>query len=388
MPESAKVALVACERYEQGAVDEAVRRGFGLLGGARRFARSGERILLKPNLLVGSEPDKAVTTHPAVFEAVAKELKAAGATLSYGDSSAFGKAEPTARRSGLTAVAEALGVELADLSTGRLVSFPEGRLIKQFTVAEAVLDADGVISLPKLKTHALTRMTGAIKNQFGCVPGLLKSEWHARMPDSDRFSQMLVDLTRLIRPRLYVMDGIVGMEGNGPRNGDPRPVGAVLMSDDPVALDATACRIMALDPELVGPIVFGERWGLGNATDIELLGDPIEAFVADDFVVNRSPASTTGAARSGWLSGMLKNAIVPKPVIREERCTACGTCVKMCPVDPKAVDFDGPEPARGGRRTPPRHHYDRCIRCYCCQELCPERAIEVVTPPLGRIIHR
>ena len=133
-----------------------------------------------------------------------------------------------------------LGIPFGDLSSGRTVSFPDGHLIKQFTIAEGVAAADGLVSLPKLKTHALTRMTGAVKNQFGCIPGMLKSEFHARMPDIEHFSQMLVDLNRLIRPRLAVMDAVIAMEGNGPRNGDPRPMNILLfpMEGDPLAASA------------------------------------------------------------------------------------------------------------------------------------------------------
>ncbi|NTW28085.1 MAG: DUF362 domain-containing protein [Coriobacteriia bacterium] len=290
--------------------------------------------------------------------------------------------EGAAKKSGLTEVAERLGVPSADFSAGRTVSFPDGYFIKQFTLANGVLDADGLVSLCKLKTHGLTRITGAIKNQFGCIPGMLKGEFHARMPDIDRFAQMLVDLTHCVAPRLCMMDGILAMEGNGPRSGDPRMMNVLIFSDDPVAIDATVCRLVDLDPMLVLPIRYGAERGLGTATDIEYLGDALETFVAPDFKVNRSPGSTTGS--QGAAMRLFKNLVVPRPVIDPAKCTACGTCVKVCPVDPKAVNFR-PAAEKG---TPPEHDYSLCIRCYCCQELCPERAISVKTPLLGRLIHR
>jgi uncharacterized protein (DUF362 family)/ferredoxin len=377
----AKVALVQCKSYEETEVMAAVERGFALLGGADQFAQPNENLLLKPNILVGAAPEEHVTTHPMVFKAVAAHLKNTWAKLSYGDSPGFGRSAAAATRSGLAAIAEELEITLADFTIPAQVSFPEGKLIKQFTFAKSVLESDGLISLAKMKTHALTRLTGAVKNQFGCIPGALKAEWHSRMPDMERFSQMLVDLNRFLKPRLYVMDGIIAMEGNGPRNGDPRPVGVLLISSDPIALDATAARLINLNPALVPTLPWGEAWGLGKMNDIEILGDPVEDFIVKDFVANRQTGSTTSG--KGWYRDFFKNWIIPRPIIIADKCTRCGTCVKICPVTPKAVDF-----RNGDQTQPPVHHYDICIRCYCCQEMCPFDAIEVQTPLLGRLIRR
>ncbi len=375
------VALIRCPSYDATTVERAMTRGVELLGGIERFVRAGETVLLKPNLLMGRDPSRCVTTHPNVFRAAAIALRAGGAYIVYGDSPGFGRPSFAAQRAGLADVAAELGIPLAEFSRGRMVSFPEGRQNKQFTIADGVLDADGLVSLCKMKTHGLTRITGAIKNQFGCIPGPLKAEFHARLPTADLFSQMLVDLNRLLKPRLYVMDGIVAMEGNGPSNGQPRSMNVLLLSTDPVALDATVCRLIALDPDLVLPIRCGAEAGLGSYREVDLLGDPVESFVCRDFAVNRHALPTT--EEPGRASRWARRFVVPKPVIRSERCTHCGTCVSICPVEPKALSF------RSGRRSePPVHDYDRCIRCYCCQELCPEGAIEVDTPWVGRLLHR
>jgi len=361
-------------------VHAAVGRALDLLGGPEEFISPGERILLKPNFLVASRPEAAVTTHPEVFRAVARHLAEAGASLSYGDSPGFGRAASVARRAGISEIADGLGIRLADFAQGEQVSFAEGKLIKQFIIANGVLDADGLVTLPKLKTHGLTRFTGAVKNQFGCIPGPLKGEFHARMPDQEHFAQMLVDLNRLLHPRLIVMDGILAMEGNGPRGGDPRRMNVLIVSGDPVAADTVACRLIDLDPGLVLTNRYGDEWGLGAMTDIEIVGDPVESFVTPDFVVNRRNGSTTG--NQGRIARFMKDWVVPKPYIVSDRCTSCGTCVKVCPVDPKAVDFTA------DKEHPPVHDYSLCIRCYCCQEMCPEHAIEIATPMLGRFIHR
>jgi len=375
------VALVACSTYDPETVRTAVDRGIDLLGGVERFAAAGERILLKPNLLASRSPERAVTTHPAVFRAVAESLQEAGATLMYGDSPGFGGAEAVARKAGIAALADEMGVPLADFSSGESVSFPDGRLIKQFTIAKGALKVDGIVSLPKMKTHGLMRMTGAIKNQFGCIPGTLKAEFHARLPNADLFSQMLVDLNRFLSPCLFVMDGIVAMEGNGPQSGRPRAMNVLLLSDDPVALDATVCRLMNLDPRLVPTIAYGHAYGLGKLENVEVVGEPIAGLVCEEFDVDRAPRSTT--QDPGRASRWARRFVVPKPVIREDRCTKCGTCVEVCPVSPKALRFAGES-----KTNKPQYDYNQCIRCYCCQEMCPVGAIEIDIPLLGRLIHR
>ena len=154
-------------------------------------------------------------------------------------------------------------------------------------------ESSGIISISKLKTHALTRITGAIKNQFGCIPGARKAEFHSVMPTVALFSQMLVDLNLFLKPRLFIMDGIIAMEGNGPRNGDARKMNVLLFSTDPVALDATVCRLINLNPDLVEPLVYGAQSGLGTMTNIDYVGDPIEEFIVPDFAVNRSLKKTS-----------------------------------------------------------------------------------------------
>ncbi|MHB8086553.1 MAG: DUF362 domain-containing protein, partial [Dehalococcoidia bacterium] len=242
-----------------------------------------------------------------------------------------------------------------------------------------VLDCDGLVSLPKLKTHGLTRLTGAVKNQFGCIPGTLKTQFHLKMPDPYEFATMLVDINTFIKPRLYIMDGIIAMEGNGPRNGTPRSLNVILFSSDPVALDAVAARIIDLKPEFVPTSQPGEESGLGTyrSAEIELAGDDIEAFVTPDFDVVRKPPVR---ATAGRIRKFFKNQICPRPVIDQALCTQCGTCVDVCPIDPKALSW-GP---RSGKI--PKHDYDLCIRCFCCQEMCPEGAITIKNTLLGKAI--
>jgi uncharacterized protein (DUF362 family)/Pyruvate/2-oxoacid:ferredoxin oxidoreductase delta subunit len=375
-----EVALVRCESYEIEEVRKALARALELLGGAAAFVSPGEKILLKPNWLSADPPEKCVTTHPAVFRAVAEQLQSAGAVLSYGDSPGFQSPEAAAKRTGVAAAAAELGIPPADFKSGREVFFAEGKQNKRFTIANGVLDSDGVVSLPKMKTHGFQRVTGAVKNQFGCVPGPRKGEFHVRVPDAGEFARMLVDLNAFIHPRLYVMDAVMAMEGNGPRGGTPRRMNALLLSSDPIALDATMCRMMNLDPALALTVRMGAAMGAGTylADEIEILGDDLNDFIAPDFRVDRGPARTVKP--SGGLQAV-RNRLVPRPYIVADKCVKCGVCVNMCPVSPKAVDWHD-----GDRSHPPTYRYDRCIRCYCCQELCPESAIHLRVPLLRRLL--
>ncbi len=374
----AVVALVKCESYDYSEVKAAVERGLDLIGGCEQFFKVGERLLLKPNLLAPASPEECVTTHPAVFKAVGEILASGGAKLSYGDSPAMSSPFNAARKSGIYQAGQELGIEMADFKEGIKISFHEGKQHKSFVLARGVVESDGIISLSKMKTHGLTRLTGAVKNQFGCIPGVLKGEFHAKLPELDDFATMLVDLNLLIRPRLYVMDGIMAMEGNGPRGGQPRKMSVLLFSTDPVALDATVCRMLGVKPDDVPTIKIGQENGLGQYAEdfLRLVGDPLNTFVTSDFAVAR------GGLVSNFKSKRLRNIIVPRPAIIDAKCIQCGICVNMCPVSPKAVDWEGEE-----KKNTPVYNYDRCIRCYCCQEMCPEGAIEIVTPLVGRLFN-
>ena len=374
----AKVVVLRCEGYDEARVASVVRKGIDTLGGPSAFARRGEKILIKPNWLAADPPEKCTCTHPSVFKAVCELFIAAGARLTYGDSPAFQRSETAAKKAGFSEVAEKLSIRLADFLSGKEVFFKGGVQNKKFAIANGVLDSDGVISLPKLKSHQFQVMTGAVKNQFGCIPGALKGEFHVKVFDAFDFARMLVDLTSYVHPRLYIMDAIVAMEGNGPRGGNPKPLNALLFSVDPIALDATACRIIGLDPESVPTIKAGHDAGAGEfrSESIELLGDKLDGFIDPSFDIQRKPAKT----RAKGLKLFAQNALVPKPYITAEKCIKCGVCVTVCPVTPKALNW-----REGNKNRPPAYNYKKCIRCYCCQELCPQSAIRINVPILRRL---
>ena len=234
-----------------------------------------------------------------------------------------------------------------------------------------------MISLSKMKTHALERITGAVKNSYGFVYGFHKAKGHTQYPSADSFARMLIDLNKCVAPKLYVMDGIVAMEGNGPGSGDPVPMNVLLMSTDPVALDSVFSRLVYLKPEMVPTNYHGEKMGLGTwkEEEITLLTPDGEISMAEAVKKYGNPAfnvDRTEVRKNIWtrMAGAL-NIFQKKPYIEADKCVRCGICVQSCPAPGKAVDF------RKGKGKPPVYDYRKCIRCFCCQEMCPKKAIKV-----------
>ncbi|MGI6068972.1 MAG: DUF362 domain-containing protein [Blautia sp.] len=372
-----KVILLSCEAYEEELVYRKLKAGLSLLGGLETMAGKDENILLKPNLLKRAESEKAVITHPVVMGAFARILQEEGYLhVRMGDSCGVGQTEKVIAGTGMDTCMERYGVQVADFTEGVKTAYPEGHQAKEFVLAKEVCQADAIFNICKMKTHALERITGAVKNMYGCVQGLNKAKGHTKYPSADSFARMLVDLNQLIKPRLYLMDGIVAMEGNGPGSGDPVPMKVLLMGTDPVAVDSVFCHLIYLRPELVPTNYHGEKLGLGHwrPEKIELLTEEgeisMEAAVSrygkKDFQVDRSRT----IQKWGRFAKVF-NIFQKKPYIVEESCIRCGICVESCPVEEGAVCFSN------GRELPPVYDYRKCIRCFCCQEMCPKKAIQV-----------
>lgn len=344
-----------------------------------RFIKSGSRVLVKPNLVMKKRPEEMATTHPVVVEAVIDLIHEAGARAVIGESPG-GPFAPTAlagvyRACGMEEVARRTGAEL-NFDVGQTdVPHPAGRLVNRLTMASAIAGADAVISVSKLKSHGMTLYTGAVKNLFGAVPGLLKAEYHLKMPELSDFANLLVDVATLVNPVLSVMDGIVGMEGAGPTAGNPRPIGAVLASADPFALDVAALSLIGLDPKRVSTVIAAKERGLpAEAGDIRLAGEPLGNLAVKDFSVPRTGDISWFRGRmprfvDDYLTGLLR----PKPVFANDVCIGCGDCFRHCP--PRAITMQNRRPVVDLKS---------CIRCFCCQELCPHRAVEIRRPWLAQ----
>lgn len=385
MPCDKTVAIVGCRSYAREEVSSSVGRAIDLLGGLERFVEKGQRVLVKPNLLQGAAPARCVTTHPEVIFGVAKHLRDFGCQVVIADSPGGGTlyTEGALRRaysaSGWDKVAEELGVEL-NLGTGyKEVAAHQGKALKRFLIIDPALEADAIVSVPKAKTHVLTTMTGAAKNLFGAIPSLEKPAMHSRFQSVADFSEMIVDLNELLRPKLQIMDAIMGMEGDGPNSGEPRRIGVILASPDYSALDSVAARLMSLEPIDVGTFAAAAGRGLiaHDASDVRLVGDAFEDFVVKDFKRPRTLSKEKGFAqkRLSYKVVSLAKAYSLKPVVNRERCTGCGQCARICPR--KSIVMRGDKA---------RINSGHCIRCYCCHEMCDARAIELKRSLGGRAI--
>ena len=245
--QSSVVSLVKCESYDRTLVDKAINRSLKNIGGLEQFIKPGNRVHVKPNLLTDKSPEKAATTHPEIVRAVVTRVQNLGGIVTIGDSPA-GISRPIEqywKNTGMEKVAEETGAKLVRFEKNDV----EKRVVNgiSYYIAKAISAADVVISICKLKTHNLTLYTGAIKNMFGSIPGLRKSEYHKQAPKVENFSKIIVDIFSAAKPQLTIMDAVTIMEGNGPSAGNPKDLGLILASVDAVALDSIASGFLGFE---------------------------------------------------------------------------------------------------------------------------------------------
>ncbi len=358
------VSIVKCESYDQDKVLSGLHRSIDLIGGIQTFVKKGNRVLIKPNLLYGKSPEKAVTTHPSILRGIIQIVRETGGIPFIGDSPSVGSLTKTAEKAGIKAVADEMKCPLVEFNRPVLPPKGGGKIFKQLEIDQTALDADVIINLPKFKTHSLTLLTLGVKNLFGCIPGPRKALWHLKAgEDRKAFAQILVDVYQVIHPSLTILDGIVGMEGNGPNSGRPIPLGLILASGDALSLDQIVCDLLGISREslLTNRVAFEQRIGKDR---IDIFGEKVEAVKISNFQFPTLSQPDWNLPR--FLRKALKNALTSKPVIEEEVCNACDRCTEICP--PKVL-------ARNGKDY--IFDYGQCIRCFCCLEVCPEGAISI-----------
>jgi uncharacterized protein (DUF362 family)/NAD-dependent dihydropyrimidine dehydrogenase PreA subunit len=324
------------------------------------------KVLLKPNFLSAKDPDRAITTHPEIVAAVAREVRKLGAEIIIGDSPGGAKrgVRRVWRNTGMLDMAEREGLELVSFEASGVKEFKvNGR---SYFLSKPAVEADFIISLPKLKTHVLTLMTGAIKNMFGLIPGFRKATYHKQFPKPNDFAQVIVDILSIKPPGLTIMDAILAMEGDGPSSGHPRRTNLMLASTDPVALDAVAADIIGLKPNKVPTtrIASDAGLGIGWPEAVNVVGERLADVRIPDFKL-------TSNRRLELIPNFLVRMIDPyiwvRPAIDRDLCTACYTCVNSCPVGALSNE----------NHSPPVINHDKCINCWCCHELCPDKSVYI-----------
>lgn len=376
-----EVSIVRCHSYQQEEVEKAVRESLQLIGGIDEIIKPQKRVLLKVNMINSDFPEKAVTTHPAILRAVIRVVKEMGGEVVVGDAPgvAYRHIERAWQNTGLRKAAEEEGAEVINFGEVKEIDNSTNKKIPFLHIAKEVLDADVVISLPKLKTHSFTLFTGAIKNLYGTIPGFRKKELHALAPRPQDFAELIIDLFSVVKPSLAIMDGVVGMEGDGPISGSPREVGLVLASKDLVSLDAVASNIIGYHPfDIEITKVAAERGlGIGELERIKIKGIPLDEAKVKDFelvsnlntLLKRLPSSIFSV-----LSPAAFHFLKVTPGVDEDSCSRCGDCAEACPV--KAIKMEN--------HNYPVINKKGCIKCFCCIEACPHASMKIERNWLAR----
>ena len=374
------VSAVKCADYGENSVKEAFDRLLEGLGGLS-FVAPGMTVAIKVNLVSAMKPARAATTHPALVSELCRRISEIGATPVVGDS-------PGGPFTGLylNGVYSATGMNEVEKAGGRLnrdfgvdmCAFPEGEVMKELSCSSWLLRADCVINFAKLKTHGMMGMSAAVKNLFGAIPGIIKPEYHYRYPNSRDFANMLVDIDEFIKPAISIVDGVVGMEGNGPTMGKPRQIGVLAASTSPYALDLYCAGVIGLSEGNVPTLQVAAERGLspgrvtvvGDAADVKISDyDNVERSNDIEFVVGLS------GAKGRFINKFIRSALSTRPKLKGSECVGCRKCEGICPA--KAITM---------KRGRPRIDRNVCIRCFCCQEFCPKGALKVYRPVIARIM--
>lgn len=369
------VSLIKCTDYDYDRVKKAVSKSIKLTGDLKSIG-TDDRILLKVNLLKARKPEDAITTHPSIVKSVCEKILDLGAIPIVGDTQniQMDKGLKSLDVAGIKSVCEELKIQAVDFKDNGFtkIDVPGGVQMKKLWIAKDVLDADKIISLPKMKTHILTQYTGAIKNFFGCIPFGERMHAHVLGRD-DMFSEVLSDIYSVVKPSFCIMDGIIGMEGDGPSHGESKHFGIVVAGSDCVSVDAVCSNLMGFQNINTIDVAHRRAFGMGDLSKIDILGDKINPFNIKMPAQNMRRSQNMAALMPKIIRNYIAKTFLKfEPRVDISICKKCGICQKACPAN--AITMNG------------YPHFDRskCIKCFCCHELCPDGAIYTYKSWLAR----
>ena len=342
---------------------------FGIMDGlGGEIIKKHRQVLIKPNLLTTAKPDDAVLTHCLVVKAVVEYVQSQGAIPQVSDSPALGDFQKILQESGLKDALAGMSVICKEFREPLAVDI--GAPFGTIELARDAVEAGLIINLPKLKTHDQMLLTLGVKNMFGCVVGLKKSEWHLRMgANRAMFARLLVQIWQRLSPAFTIIDGITALEGEGPgKRGRPRQLGVLIAGDDALTVDAAVCRMLGVEPDGLPTLQAGRALSLVTEA-AELEGNLPRIR---DFQLPRLSPLIYGPQ---LLHGFIRRHLLQRPVCDGELCQMCGKCWEFCPA--AAIGHAGQEVS---------FDYERCIRCYCCIEVCPAGALHALEPLAGRAV--
>ena len=290
----AKVSIVRAHDYDNTEIHAAMEKGIELIGGLAKIVSPGSKVFVKINHLPPPSPaEKGIITHPAFVEVVLDLLKEVSADITVGDD--IQSTGDGFKVSGFRQMCQRAGVRLANLrEAGFVETTCNGHFLEKVYLSKISLDADVIINLPKLKTHSLCVFTGGVKNMYGTISSGLRVKFHGEYIRNEDFSQVVTDIFSAIRPQLTIMDGIIAMEGEGPAAGSLRRLGVILASQDAVAVDAVATKIIGLNPMDIYTTRYSDErsLGIGDLQNIKVVGERIDSVTLSDF---RPPSSAVNA---------------------------------------------------------------------------------------------
>ncbi len=378
------VSVIGCDNYDKYNVKTALSSLLDSIGGLD-FVTGGMTVAIKANLVTFARPEEAVTTHPALICALIELLRERGASrVIVGDSpgglynAAF--LNKVYNVCGLSNAVERAGGELNKNFAQSNAYFDGARVAHSFTYTAYLDEADAIVDLCKLKTHGMMGMSAAAKNMFGVIPGTMKPEYHFRYPDPADFARMIVDIDEYFaeKTKLCIADAIVGMEGNGPTQGTPRQIGAILASGSPHKLDLVCAEIIGLSPDSIPTLGAAIERGLipESAERLNIFGD-IKPLTIPDYNNVAVRNSLLFDSKSKLFGRIAKKCLETKPTVKRHECKGCKKCMDICPA--RAIVMKDKKPIIDR---------EKCIKCFCCQEFCPFGAMKVHRTLVARILNK